>query len=183
MDLRLFAKILFLLLPTLPLNVDPPQIFISFGCGQKNQMKRVPMSDFHSLSTYVDHTNYKSCFPRQLRHSYFLSSHVFYDFFHWNSLGPVEIWYGLGGTKISVFHSLSNLLFNWIPFHKNQFLQKIAHCISTRKELTIPNHFSSSLNSICTWILFGHNKQKCSSDVPSSLNDDLGGYFLHRLWY
>ncbi len=93
--------------------------------AKKNQMKRAPMSNFHSLSTYVDCTNFKSYFPRLLGHSYFLFPHVFYDFFHWNSLGPVEISYGLGGTKMSDYHSLSNLLFNWIPFHKNQFPQKI----------------------------------------------------------
>ncbi len=95
------------------------------GQGRFNQINRSPMSNFHSLSTYVDHTNFKSYFPRQLGHFYFLFLCVFYDFFHWNSLGPIEISYGMGVTKMSVFHLLSNLLFNWIPFHKNQFLQKI----------------------------------------------------------
>jgi hypothetical protein len=83
------------------------------------------MSIFQSLSTYKESTHFKSYFPRWLEHSYYLLLRVFLWFFHWNSLGPVEILYGLGGTKMSVFHLLSNLLFNWIPFHKNRFLHKI----------------------------------------------------------
>ncbi len=60
--------------------------FESFGRGKKNQMKCAPMSDFKSLSTYVDCTNFKSYFPRQLGHSYFLFLRVFITFFietHW----------------------------------------------------------------------------------------------------
>jgi hypothetical protein len=55
----------------------------------------------------------------------FCSRVFFMISFHWNSLGPIEISYGLGVNKMSAFHSLSNLLFNWIPFHKNWFLHKI----------------------------------------------------------
>jgi hypothetical protein len=40
-------------------------------------------------------------------------------------LGPVEIMYDWGDAKRSVFHSLSKLLFNQIPFDKNRFLHKI----------------------------------------------------------
>ncbi len=137
--------------------------WLLFGRGQKNRLNRAPMSNFHSLSTYVDHTNYKSYFPRQLGHSYFVFPHVFYDFFHWNSLGPVEILNGLGGTKMSVFHSLSNLLFNWIPFHKIGSYTKLTQCILTRMELRIPNHFSSSLSLICTQI-YSFSKSEMSKN-------------------
>jgi hypothetical protein len=34
----------------------------------KKKINHAPMSDFHSLSTYVDSTKFKSYFPRQLHH-------------------------------------------------------------------------------------------------------------------
>jgi hypothetical protein len=58
------------------------------GAAKINQMRRAPMSDVHSLSTYVDCTNFKSYFPRQMGHSYFLSRVFFYDFFIETHLAP-----------------------------------------------------------------------------------------------
>ncbi len=122
------------------------------------------MSNCHSLSTYVDRTNFKKLFSETIgTFLFFVPACFLCFFFHWNSLGPIEILYGLGGTKMSVFLSLCNLLFNRIPFHKNWFLHKIDSVISTLKELTISNHFSSSLNLICTRI-YSFSKSEMSKN-------------------
>jgi hypothetical protein len=118
------------------------------GAAKKNQINHAPMCNFHSLSTYLVRTNFKIYFPRQLGHSYFLFPRVFMFFFHWNSLGPVEISYGFGGDQNECFSLIEHL-----TFQLNSFSQKLVHTknwlSATRKELTIPNNFSSSLNSIC----------------------------------
>jgi hypothetical protein len=51
----------------------------------------------------------------------FLFPHVFCDFFCWNSLGPIEILYGLGGYQNEWFSLIEQL-----TFQLNSFSQKLV---------------------------------------------------------
>ncbi len=95
------------------------------GAAKKKSSKQRSHEQFSLTFCIRRLYKFQKLFSETIRNSYFFFLLVFYGFLHWNSLGPIEILYGLGGTKMSVFHSLSNLLFNWIPFHKNRFLHKI----------------------------------------------------------
>ncbi len=131
------------------------------GAAKKNQMKRAPMSNFHSLSTYVDHTNFKSYFPRQLGH--FFCSHVFFMFFLLKLIRPHRNLVWFGGYQNECFSLIEQLTFQLNSFsQKSCSYTKFTQCISAHKELTIPGHFSSSLNLICMWIqlLKVRNEQK-----------------------
>ena len=94
---------------------------VLFGRSQKNQMKLAPMSNFHSLSAYVDGTNFKSYFPGQLGHSYFLFPRVFYDFFSLKLIGPRRnlVWFGRNQNEcISLIEQ--------VTFQLNSYSQKLV---------------------------------------------------------
>jgi hypothetical protein len=59
-------------------------------------------------------------------------SRVFF-FLDWFSLGPVEIWYALGGPKMSENHSFHTLRFNAWHRHNNWFEIKKWYLIPTQK--------------------------------------------------
>ncbi len=63
---------------------------------QKKHINRRPMSNFHSLSTYVDCTNFKSYFPRLWGRDYFLFLHLFMIFFIEKLIGSCRnlVWFG-----------------------------------------------------------------------------------------
>ncbi len=106
--------------PTQQQSMVPPKKIqpsvLSFGRGQKNQINRAPMSDFHSLSTYVDRINFKSYFPRQLGHSYFLFPRVFYDFFSLKLIGPRRNLVWFGGYQNECFSLIEQLTFQLYSF-------------------------------------------------------------------
>ncbi len=92
---------------------------------QKKHINHPPKEQF-SLTFYLCRLyKFQKLFSKTIGTFLFFVPVSFLWFFSLKLIGPRRNLVWLGGAKMSVFHSLSNLLFKWIPFHKNWFLHKI----------------------------------------------------------
>jgi hypothetical protein len=114
-----------------------------FGRSQK-KISRPRSHEQFSLTFYICRPyKLQSYFPRWLGHSYFFFPTCFLWFFSLKLIGPRRNLVWFGGYQNECFSLIEQLTF---LFTKIDSYTKLTQCISKGIELTIPNHFSSSLN-------------------------------------
>jgi hypothetical protein len=100
---------------------------------------------------------------RPKKQTYFSFPHFLW-FFSLKLIGSHKnlVWFG-GVPKWALFTHWATCFSIEFLFTKIGSYTKLTQCISTRKELTIPNHFSSSPNSICMQI-YSFSKSEMSEN-------------------